>query len=89
MCSFARASSFVACIAVAEVHLDHLEVTSWTHSASRMLRSAIEACLDELRNRETDHNPFWVLAECGYAGRLIERLLHETGVGCKWVSGGR
>lgn len=67
--------------------MDHLQVTSWTHPASRVLRSAIEACLDELRNRETDHNPFWVLADCKYAGRLIERLPHETGVGCKCVFG--
>lgn len=37
-------------------------VSSQIRAALRMLRSAIAACPDELWNRETDHNPFWVLA---------------------------
>ena len=37
-------------------------VSSQIRAALRMLRSAIAACPDELWNRESDHNPFWVLA---------------------------
>ena len=37
-------------------------VSSQIRAALRMLRSAIEACPDELWNREADHNPFWVLS---------------------------
>lgn len=37
-------------------------VSSQIRAALKMLRSAIEACPEPLWNRETDHNPFWVLA---------------------------
>ena len=37
-------------------------VSSQIRAALKMLRSAIEACPNELWNREADHNPFWVLA---------------------------
>ena len=42
--------------------MDPTIVSSQIHAALKMLRSAIVACPDELWNRETDHNPFWVLA---------------------------
>lgn len=37
-------------------------VSSQIRAALRMLRFAIEACPDELWDRESDHNRFWVLA---------------------------
>ena len=42
--------------------MDTTIVSSQIRAALRMLRSAIEACPDDLWNREIDHNPFWVLA---------------------------
>lgn len=46
----------------AEVAMDPSIVSPQIRAALKMLRSAIEACPDALWNRETDHNPFWVLA---------------------------
>ena len=37
-------------------------VSSQIRAALRMLRRQIEACPDDLWNREVDHNPSWVLA---------------------------
>ena len=42
--------------------MDTTIVSSQIRAALKMLRSVIEACPDELWNREADHNPFWVLA---------------------------
>jgi len=37
-------------------------VSSQIQAALKMLRSSIEACPDNLWNREADANPFWVIA---------------------------
>ena len=42
--------------------MEHTIVSSQLRAALKMLRSAIEACPDDLWNRGTDTNPFWVLA---------------------------
>jgi len=45
-----------------EVAMEPAIVSSQIRAALKMLRSAIEACPTPLWDRETDHNPFWVLA---------------------------
>jgi len=42
--------------------MDTAIVSSQIRAALRMLRSAIEACPEDLWDRTTDHNRFWVLA---------------------------
>ena len=42
--------------------MDGQIVASQIRAALRMLRSAIAACPEPLWSRESDHNPFWVLA---------------------------
>ena len=46
----------------AEVAMEPTVISSQIRAALKMLRSAIEACTDDLWNREADNNPFWVLA---------------------------
>jgi DinB family protein len=45
-----------------EVAIEPTIVSSQISAALKMLRSAIEACPEDLWNRKSDANPFWVLA---------------------------
>ncbi len=42
--------------------MDRVAVISQIRASLKMLRSTVEACPDSLWHRDSDHNPFWVLA---------------------------